>query len=161
RHAADAGDWQLAARTVLDELAVAQLIEPRDGEQLAAEFSRMPDSRTLTEPQPLLVEAAIELSRGRDEASAASLGAAESMLELLPAGAEAPSRLAAALVRFALSRRTAISTPQRSRSAQPRTCSRPCPRTWLPATASCALRYCPAAAWWNSGGAVSMRLTRA
>jgi LuxR family maltose regulon positive regulatory protein len=106
RHAADAGDWQLAARTVLDELAVAQLIEPRDGEQLAAEFSRMPDSRTLTEPQPLLVEAAIELSRGRDEASAASLGAAESMLELLPAGAEAPSRLAAALVRFALSRRT-------------------------------------------------------
>src|ERR1019366_7862929 len=54
----------------------------------------------------------------------------------------------------------AISTPQRSRSAQPRTCSRPCPRTWLPATASCALRYCPAAAWWNSGGAVSMRLTR-
>src|SRR5205085_4694296 len=34
RHAAEAGDWQLAARTVLDELVVGQLIEPRGNELL-------------------------------------------------------------------------------------------------------------------------------
>jgi LuxR family transcriptional regulator, maltose regulon positive regulatory protein len=106
RHAGDAGDWQLAARTVIDELAVGQLIEPRGKEQLADGFRRMPHDSKWTEPQPLLVDAAIELSQGQDDPSGASLGAAESILEHLPDDAEIPSRLAAAMIRLALSRRT-------------------------------------------------------
>ncbi len=106
RHAADADDWQLAARTVLDELAVDQLIEPRGNEPLADGFRCMPRGQAWTEPQPLLVEAAIELSLAQDDPTGASLDIAEGMLERLPAEAEIPSRLAAALIRLALSRRT-------------------------------------------------------
>ena len=42
RHATQAGDWQLAAGMVIDELAIGQLIEPRDGQCLAEEFTGMP-----------------------------------------------------------------------------------------------------------------------
>jgi LuxR family transcriptional regulator, maltose regulon positive regulatory protein len=105
-HAADAGDWQLAARMVLDELAVDQLIEPRGNEPLADGFRRMPHDPAWTEPQPLLIDAAIGLSRAQDDPGGASLDVAEGMLERLPADAEIPSRLAAALIRLALSRRT-------------------------------------------------------
>jgi LuxR family maltose regulon positive regulatory protein len=106
RHAGDADDWQLAARTVLDELAVGKLIEPRGNEQLADGFRRMPHDPQSTEPPLLLIDAAIELSRGQDDQSGISLGAAESILDRLPADAEIPSRLAAALIRLAMSRRT-------------------------------------------------------
>ena len=106
RNAAAADDWPLAARMVLDELAVGQLIEPRGREQLADSFRDMPDGRALAEPQHLLVDAAMELSRGRDDPSPASLRTAEGMLEVLPADAEIPARLAAALIRLAFSRRT-------------------------------------------------------
>jgi len=106
RHAAEADDWQLAARTALDELAVSQLIEPRGREALADGFRRMPRDLEWTEPQPLLVAAAIELSRGQDGMSTALVGAAETILERLPAEEEIPSRLAAALIGLALSRRS-------------------------------------------------------
>jgi LuxR family transcriptional regulator, maltose regulon positive regulatory protein len=106
RHAVAAGDWPLAARTVLDELIVGQLIEPRGNERLMDEFRRMPHDPAQTEPQALLVDAAIGLSRSEDDPSGASLAAAESILEDLPAEAEIPSRLAAAMIRLALSRRT-------------------------------------------------------
>jgi LuxR family transcriptional regulator, maltose regulon positive regulatory protein len=106
RHAAAARDWLLAARMVVDELGVGQLIAPRGNEQLADEFRCMPQDPTWTEPQPMLVDAGAELSRGRDDSAGASLAAAESLLEHLPADAEIPARLAAALIRLALSRRT-------------------------------------------------------
>ena len=106
RHAGEAGDWLLAARTVVDELVVGRLIEPRGNEQLADGFRRMPHDPKWTEPQPLLIDAAIQLSRGQHDPSGASLAAAESILEHLPADAEVPSRLAAAMIRLALSRRT-------------------------------------------------------
>jgi LuxR family transcriptional regulator, maltose regulon positive regulatory protein len=106
RHAGEAGDWLLAARTVVDELAVGRLIEPRGDEQLADGFRRMPHDQQRAEPPPLLIDAAIELSHGQHDPSAASLGAAESILEQLPADAEVTSRLAAAMIRLALSRRT-------------------------------------------------------
>jgi LuxR family maltose regulon positive regulatory protein len=106
RHAAHAGDWQFAARTVVDELAVGQLIEPRGNERLADEFRRMALGPGWTEAQPLLVAAAIQLSQAEDERSGASLGSAESMLDHLPDDDEVPSRLAATLIRLALSRRT-------------------------------------------------------
>ena len=106
RHASEADDWQLAARTALDELAVGQLIEPRGREALADAFRRMPRDLEWTEPQPLLVAAAIELSRGQDDLSAALMRAAETILDRLPDEEEIPSRLAAALIGLALARRS-------------------------------------------------------
>lgn len=105
-HAAAAGDWQFATRTVLDELAIDQLIHAPGNEALASGFRRMPQGIAWTEPQPLLIAAAIDFARGQDASSDTLLTAAERMLEPLPAPDEAPSRLAASLVRLALSRRT-------------------------------------------------------
>ena len=85
RHAARAGDWQLAASMVIDELAIGQIIEPRDGQSLAEEFAGMPPGQAWTEPQPYLVSAALALSAGRHESCAAALDAAEGLLR-------APSR---------------------------------------------------------------------
>ena len=106
RHAAEAGDWQFAARTVLDELVVGQLIDPRGNEQLAGAFDHMPRDLTWSDPQPLLVAAAIDFARSREGTSEAYLGAAERLLEQLPAGDEIPARLAAAQIGLALSRRS-------------------------------------------------------
>jgi LuxR family maltose regulon positive regulatory protein len=105
RHAADSGDWAFAARIALDELAIGQLIEPRGSRSLAARFRGMPEEPTWTQPQPLLVEAAIELSDADGVPGAAALDAAECVLGQLPAGEEMPTRLAAAQVRLAVSRR--------------------------------------------------------
>jgi LuxR family maltose regulon positive regulatory protein len=106
RHAAQAGDWQLAARIVIDKLAITQVIEPRDRPSLADQFRSMPDGRAWTEPQPHLVSAAVALSAGRHKSSAAALDAAEGLLEGLPADQEGACRLAVAMIRLAASRRT-------------------------------------------------------
>jgi LuxR family maltose regulon positive regulatory protein len=105
RHAADAGDWQFAARTVLDELAVARLIEPGGDEALAGAFRQMPGDGSWTDPQPLLVTAAIGAAQGQDARSVALMRAAEDMLADRSGEEEIPSRLAAALIRLALGRR--------------------------------------------------------
>jgi LuxR family transcriptional regulator, maltose regulon positive regulatory protein len=106
QHAADAGDWRFAASTVVDELAVGRLLEPLGHEPLTDGFRHLPDDLGWAEPQPLLVAAAIDVARGRDGAGAACLGAAERLLEQLPAADAVPSRLSASLIRLALSRRT-------------------------------------------------------
>jgi len=106
RHAADSGNWQLAAEIVLDELAISQLIDPRANQSLADVFQRMPLDHIRTRPQPLLVIAAIKLSDAAGESCATSLAAAEGILATLPADGEIPARLGAALIRLALSRRT-------------------------------------------------------
>ena len=105
RHAGEAGDWVFAARTVVDELALGQLMDPRGNESLAEGFQRMPRDREGTQAQPWLVAAAIDFGRARDAASEVGLDAAERLLGRLPAGDEVPSRLAAALIRLGLSRR--------------------------------------------------------
>lgn len=105
QHAADAGDWQFAARSVIDEFAVGELLEPRGDELLAGRLQPMPLDVAWPEPPPLLVAAAMEFADGQDAASDADASAAESMLGRLPASAELPSRLAASLIRLALSRR--------------------------------------------------------
>jgi LuxR family maltose regulon positive regulatory protein len=105
RHAGESGDWLFAARMALDELAIGRLIEPRGNRSLAEEFRRMPEDLTWTQPQPLLVAAAIELSGTEGVPSGTGLDAAEGILERLPAEDEIPSRLAAALIRLAVSRR--------------------------------------------------------
>ena len=106
RYAAESGDWPFAAGMVVDEFAVGQLIEARGHPPLAEAFGGMPRDAVWTQPEPLLVQAATRLCRGRDETSAAPLDAAESMLERGPAGGQIPARLAAALIRLALARRT-------------------------------------------------------
>ena len=100
RHAAQAGDWQLAASMVIDKSAIGQLIEPEDGRGLAEELASMPADQAWTVPQPHLVLAAIELSAGRYESAVSQLNAADSLLEHLPADQEAAGRLAAALIRL-------------------------------------------------------------
>ena len=106
RHAARAGDWQLAASMVIDQLAIGEIIEPRGSPSLAGEFAGMPPGRTWTGPQPHLVSAAVALSAGRHAASTAALDAAGCILERLPADREASSRLAAAIIRLTASSRT-------------------------------------------------------
>jgi LuxR family maltose regulon positive regulatory protein len=103
RHAAAAGDWQLAARIVVGELAVGQLTRARGDDPLAHEFARMPTTRTWTRPEPLLVAAAVAPAEG-DHGT--WLHAAESMLSDLPVPEAVPARLAAAQVRFAVACRT-------------------------------------------------------
>ncbi|MGB6581539.1 MAG: LuxR C-terminal-related transcriptional regulator [Streptosporangiaceae bacterium] len=105
RHAAQAGDWQLAADMVIDQLAIGQIIEPRGDRCLAEEFAGMPRGHAWTGPQPHLVSAAIALSAGRPEACAAALDAADGTLERCPADQEATGRLAAAVIRLTASLR--------------------------------------------------------
>jgi LuxR family maltose regulon positive regulatory protein len=106
RHAAEAGDWTLGARMVIDALAIGEIIEPRGGQSLAVRFRSMPHGQAWTEPQPHLVLAAAALSAGRPESSAAALAAAEGILGRLPAGQDGASRLAAAMIGLAAARRT-------------------------------------------------------
>jgi LuxR family maltose regulon positive regulatory protein len=106
RHAAQAGDWPLAAGLVIDDLAIGQIIEPRGRQCLAEEFAGMPSVQAWTEPQPHLVAAAIALSAGRHESCAAALDAADGILERFPADQGTTCRLAAALIRLAACLRT-------------------------------------------------------
>ena len=106
RHAAQAADWPLAASMVIGGLAINEIIEPRGGRSLAAEFVGMPHSDAWPTPQPYLISAAAALAAGRPESAAAALDAAEGILERSPAGQETAVRLAAAVIRLAAARRT-------------------------------------------------------
>ncbi len=105
QHAGESGDWPLAARIALDELAIGQLIEPLGNRSLAERFRRMPAGSAWTQAHPLLVEAALELSDADGVPGGIALDAAEGILERLPDTDEIPARLAAAQVRLAISRR--------------------------------------------------------
>ncbi len=104
QHAADAGDWPLAAGIILDELAIGQLIQPRRDHSLTDVFRRMPRPAPSGQPQQLLVSAAVELSDGARDLCDSSLAAAETVLDRLPAQDQVPGRLAAALTRLAWAR---------------------------------------------------------
>jgi LuxR family transcriptional regulator, maltose regulon positive regulatory protein len=106
RHAAKAGDWQLAARMVINGLAITEIMRPQRGQSLPGEFVSMPHSEVWDEPHPYLVSAAASLARGERESCVAALAAAESILASLPAEQEVPGRLAAAMLRLAVSRQT-------------------------------------------------------
>ena len=105
RHAADCGDWPFAAGIVLDELAIDQLLDPRGDESLADVFRRMPPDLAGTRPEPLLVAAAMELS-GAADGPGGPVVTAEAIPDGFPPDGDVAVRLAAALVRLALSRRT-------------------------------------------------------
>jgi len=104
RHAAAAGDWQLAAGIVVGELAVGQLTETGGDHLLADEFARMRPAQAWTRPEPLLVAAALAVAE--DRPASTWLAAAEGMLGALPPAEAVPARLAAAQIRLAMSRRT-------------------------------------------------------
>ena len=106
RHAASAGDWQLAASIVVEELAIGQLLDPQGAQPLTDEFRRLPPRLPGAEPELLLVAAAMELASTDGHVDDSVLSAADALLEQRPAGEDVPARLAAALVRVALSRRT-------------------------------------------------------
>jgi LuxR family transcriptional regulator, maltose regulon positive regulatory protein len=106
RQAAQAPDWQLAARMVVDELAIGRLLEVQGSEPLADVLRRMPDRPDWADPHPWLVRAALLLAGGADAAASDSLAAADRLLQPLRPDAEMPSRLAAAMIRLGLSRRT-------------------------------------------------------
>jgi LuxR family transcriptional regulator, maltose regulon positive regulatory protein len=105
RHAAQVGDWLLAAGMVIDELAIGELMVPGERRSLAQEFADMPPGQVWTGSAPPLVAAAIALSTGRLEACAAALDAADAMLERCPAGEQVTARLTAAVVRLTASLR--------------------------------------------------------
>ena len=100
RHAARAGDWQLAAAMVIDDLAISQIIEPGRGQRLTDEFRDLPAGRSWTGPQPYLISAAMALSARRDESCAAALDAADGLLGHVPADQEPGCQLAAAMIRL-------------------------------------------------------------
>ncbi len=106
RHAAQAGDWQLAASMVIDGLAVSEIIDSGRGHSLAEEFAGMPAGETWSTPQPYFVSAAVALVRHGREVCAAALDVAEGCLERLHTDQEAACRLAAAMLRLAIFRRT-------------------------------------------------------
>jgi len=103
RHASYADDQQLAARILIDELALGQLMGPRDNGLLTDGFP--PGSDIPARPQSLLAAAATALSDARDNAGEAYLSVGERLLERLPDDQEVPSRLAAAVIHLALARR--------------------------------------------------------
>jgi LuxR family maltose regulon positive regulatory protein len=105
RHAARAGDWPLAARMVIDGVAIGEIIEPRGGRPMADEFAAMPAGETWAEPYPYLVSAAIALSGSRLESAAAALEASERTFERVSRGQQDATRLAAALIHLTASRR--------------------------------------------------------
>ena len=106
RHAAQAADWPLAASMVIGGLAISEIIEPRGGRSLAAEFVGMPHSDAWPTPQPYLISAAAALAAGRPESAAAALDAADGILERRAVGHNAAVRLAAAVIRLAAARHT-------------------------------------------------------
>ena len=108
-HAAAVSDWQLAARIVMDELAVGELLKPRGSSPVADTLRRIPippaRSDGPTQPPSVLAAAALELSDGRDKEASRLLAPVAEGLDRLPAGHEIPARLAAATLCLAVARR--------------------------------------------------------
>ena len=73
-HAAQIGDWPLAARITVDELAVGELLEPHRSSPVADSLQRIracaagPDGPGM-EPPALLAAAALDWREGRDQAA--------------------------------------------------------------------------------------------
>src|ERR1700733_6354262 len=105
RQAVAGGDWQLAARIAVDELVVDQLMEPPGVQPLAEVLQCIPQDQTWSEPQPLLVTAALRLATTSDDSAGASLAVPPPMLDQIPPDEEIPSRLARAVIRLGLAQR--------------------------------------------------------
>jgi ATP/maltotriose-dependent transcriptional regulator MalT len=80
RQAAAAGDWLLAARLLVDDLAIGALFEEPGGGQLAECFRAMPRASSGAKPPPALVAAALALLDGQEEDAWSALDAVEDAL---------------------------------------------------------------------------------
>jgi LuxR family transcriptional regulator, maltose regulon positive regulatory protein len=124
-HAAAVNDWPLAARILVDELAVGELLKPRGSSPAADALRQIPVSGGLpdgsTQPPAVLAAAALELCDGRDKEADRLLAAAGECLDRLPAGQETPARLAAATLRLAAARRCGDLEAARTAAAQAET----------------------------------------
>jgi LuxR family transcriptional regulator, maltose regulon positive regulatory protein len=124
-HAAAVDDWPLAARIVVDELAISELLKPRGSSPVAESLRRIPVPGALpdgsTQPPALLAAAALELCDGRDKEAGRLLAAARGCLDRLPAGQEVPARLAAAMLRLTAARRCGDLDAARAAAAQAET----------------------------------------
>jgi LuxR family maltose regulon positive regulatory protein len=138
RHAAGSDDWRFAARIVIDELAIGQLIDPRGPQPLTDEFRRMPPG---AEPEVLLVAPRSALRRPSS-----------------PAGPRARTSRPGSRRRWSASPSPAVPeiTPRR-RAPRPerKSCWRTSPRPSWPAIPGSGPRCCPAAVWRNSGPVTS------
>lgn len=110
RHAAEAGDWELAATRFIDGLAIAQLLTGLDMERLDALFTRMPPDTA--GPAADLVRAAQELARHDVNRGLARLrGVEQSLCENTTGHTREPDstaavRLSCALLRVLAARMT-------------------------------------------------------
>ena len=103
RSAANAGDWPLVAAIMVDELAIAQLMDPAHGDLPTQGFHVVPDGEV--SPQFLLAAAAVALSVSDDQAAEAPLKAAEDILGGLPGDRDVLPRLAACMIRSSMALR--------------------------------------------------------
>lgn len=105
RYAASAGDGELAAQILVDELAVSRLLDPDRGQPLAAALAALPYPGTSALPYQCAAAAAIAIARQDYKSAAAWLGRADEALRRLPAGEQLTSRLTAEALRLSLARR--------------------------------------------------------
>ena len=157
RHAAQAGDWQLAASIVIDALAIGEIIQTRGGPCLAGEFAGMPPGRAWTGPQPHLIAAAVALSAGRPASSAAALDAAEAILERLPADQEIAGRLAGAMIGLTAALRSGDLTAAGRPLSAPRRWPAGSRATSSPGILTSGNACCPAAGRSSCGQVISTR----
>ena len=104
RYAADVGDGAIAARMVVDELAVSWLLDPDRGQALLRGLRDMPPPARGAHAGEWVCAAALALAGGDHKAAAAGLGRADALLRLLPIEAEPAARLGAAEIRLAMTR---------------------------------------------------------
>lgn len=106
RQAAAADDWLFAARLVVDDLAIGTLIEAPDHDPLTDCLREMPHDLLAAGAEPALVAAGIALADVQHESARTALAAAEGSLAGIPADEETTSRIAVAMLRLELARRT-------------------------------------------------------
>lgn len=104
RYAASAGDARLAARIIVDELAVSSLLDLERGQGLAGDLHSVVADAEPTRPPDFACAAAIAVARHDYGAGASWLARAGETLRSLPPDQEVPSRLGVALIRFELAR---------------------------------------------------------
>jgi LuxR family transcriptional regulator, maltose regulon positive regulatory protein len=104
RHAQGARDWSDAARLLSDHLFSLTL----DGQEatIAALLGSFPPGTSTDDPDLALAYAAVQLSQGLHEETAAQLALAESHLERIPAERRRRDATAVASLRLALARRS-------------------------------------------------------
>jgi LuxR family maltose regulon positive regulatory protein len=104
RYAASAADGELAARIIVDELAVGRLLDPEHGHALAGALRDLPEPTVPVRSWECAAAASLAIARQDYGTAATWLGRADEVLTRLPADVEITSRLAAAEIRFRLAR---------------------------------------------------------